>query len=122
MRSPKGTYQEGTKFMAASSPPLSGPHREEWYILNTWTRPLSGFLITPPKLLAKKRAQRLSVSKQSSSHTKRATAALTVTVSGDWLLPPIIFNGSSHGKICLRGAQEIQLLFLQCMSDEFVVG
>jgi len=50
----------------------------------------------------KKRGKKTVNVRKSSSQTKRATAALTVTVAGDFLTPIIIFKGKPGGQITRR--------------------
>ena len=52
-------------------------------------------------MLEKRGIKTINVHK-SSSQTKRATAALTVTAAGDFLTPMIIFKGKPNGLIARR--------------------
>ena len=49
-----------------------------------------------------KRGKRTINVRKSSSQTKRATAALTVTAAGDFFTPMIIFKGKPDGLIARR--------------------
>ena len=50
----------------------------------------------------KKRGKKTVNLRKSSSQTKRATEALTVTAAGDFLTPMVIFKGKPDGQIACR--------------------
>jgi hypothetical protein len=97
MRAPQEVCDEAREFMELTRPLLLGPHRDRCWIFNLDQTPLH-FLYRSLKTYAKHGTKTIHMHK-SSNGTKRAMRALTVTASGDFLMPMIIFQGKLNGKI-----------------------
>jgi hypothetical protein len=90
-RSANEVSVEATAFLEESRPLLVSPHRDMQWIFNMDQTPLH-FLYHSSRTIKKRGKKTVNVRK-SSSQTKRATAALTVTAAGDFLTPMIFFKG-----------------------------
>ena len=96
-RAPEDVYAEATEFIALYRPSLAGGHRHKRWILNMDQTPLY-FSYHQSKTLALRGTKTIHVRK-TTDDTRRATAALTITASGESLPPMIIFKGSPKGRI-----------------------
>ena len=92
---PHEVYAQALDFLTTTHLLLTGPHRNKWHIWNMDQTPL-WFLYHHSKTLAKRGTKMIHVCK-TPSNTKRATAALTVLVAGEWLKLMIIFEGQPRG-------------------------
>ena len=99
-RSIKEVSDEATAFLEEARLLLVGPHRDMRWIFNMDQTPLH-FSYQSSRTIEKRGKKTINVRK-SSSQTKRATAALTVTAAGDFLTPMIIFKGKPDGLIARR--------------------
>ena len=91
---------EATDFLAETRPLLVGAHRDPRYVWNMDQTPIF-FSYQSSKTLAKRGVKTVNVRKTTDG-TKRATAALTVTAAGDFLMPMIIFKGKPNGHIAKK--------------------
>jgi len=91
---------EATESLEESRLLLAGPHRDMQWIFNMDQTPLH-FSYHSSRTIEKRGKKTVNVCK-SSSQTKRATAALTITAAGDFLTPMIIFKGKPNGLIARR--------------------
>ena len=96
-RSIKEVSDEATAFLEEARLLLVGPHCDMRWIFNMDQTPLH-FSYQSSRTIEKCRKKTINVCK-SSSQTKRATPALTVTAAGDFLTPMIIFKGKPDGLI-----------------------
>jgi hypothetical protein len=96
-RAPEDVYAEATEFISLYRPSLVGGHRHKRWILNMDQTPLY-FSYHQSKTLALRGTKTIHVRK-TTDDTRRATAALTITASGESLPPMIIFKGSPKGRI-----------------------
>ena len=99
-KSLKEVSDEAKAFLEEARLLLVGPHRDMRWIFNMDQTPLH-FSYQSSRTLEKRGKKTINVRK-SSSQTKRATAALTVTAAGDFLTPMIIFKGRPNGHIVNR--------------------
>jgi hypothetical protein len=99
-RSIKEVSDEARAFLEETRLLLIGPHCDMRWIFNMDQTPLH-FLYQSSRTIEKRGKKTINVRK-SSSQTKRATAALTVTAAGDFLSPMIIFKGKPNGRIVER--------------------
>ena len=99
-KSLKEVSDEAKAFLEEARLLLVGPHRDMRWIFNMDQTPLH-FSYQSLRTIEKRGKKTINVRK-SSSQTKRATAALTVTAAGDFLSPMIIFKGKPDGQIALR--------------------
>ena len=99
-RSIKEVSDEATAFLEEARLLLVGPHRDMRWIFNMDQMPLH-FSYQSSRTIEKCRKKTINVCK-SSSQTKRATSALTVTAAGNFLSPMIIFNGKPDRLIVRR--------------------
>ena len=97
---PHEVYAQALDFVATTCLLLVGPHRDKRYIWNMDQTPLR-FSYHHSKTLSKRGTKTIHVRK-TSSDTKRATAALTVSAAGEWLKPMIIFKGQPRGRIARK--------------------
>ena len=91
---------EATAFLDEVRPLVVGPHRDNRYIFNMDQTPL--FFSYESSTTLEKRGMNTIFVLKSSNATKRATAALTVTAAGDFLMPMVIFKGKLDGMIVQR--------------------
>ena len=96
-RPPHEVYAQALDSLASTRLLLVGPHRNKRYIWNM-DQTLLWFLYHCSKTLTKRGTKTIHVRK-TSSDTKRATAALTVSAAGEWLKPMIIFKEQPRGRI-----------------------
>ena len=99
-KSTKEVSDEAKAFLEEARLLLVGPHRDMRWIFNMDQTPLH-FSYHSSRTIEKRGKKTVNVRK-SSSQTKRATAALTVTAAGDFLTPMIIFKGKPDGLIARR--------------------
>jgi len=99
-RSIKEVSDEARAFLEETRLLLVGPHRDMRWIFNMDQTPLH-FSYQSSRTIEKRGKKTINVRK-SSSQTKRATAALTVTAAGDFLSPVIIIKGKPNGRIVER--------------------
>jgi len=99
-RSIKEVSDEAMAFLEEAHLLLVGPHRDMRWIFNMDQMP-PHFSYQSSRTLEKRGKRTINVRK-SSSQTKRATAALTVTAAGVFLTPMIIFKGKPDGLIACR--------------------
>jgi hypothetical protein len=99
-RLPAEVGNKAKAFLEEVCPLLVGPHRDLQWIFNMDQTPLN-FSYHSSRTLEKRGKKTVNIRK-TSSQTKRATAALTVTAAGDFLTPMIIFKGKPDGLIARR--------------------
>ena len=114
-RSIKEVSDEATAFLEEARLLLVGPHRDMRWIFNMDQTPLH-FSYQSSRTLEKRGKRTINVRK-SSSQTKRATAALTVTATSDFLSPMIIFKGKPGRQIARRKLPTLNPMSIYACQD-----
>ena len=96
-KAPKETQTEALDFMDVICPKLQLQCCKKAYILNMDQTPIP-FTFNSRTMLEVVGARTVHVHK-STTDTKCATAAITVTASGKMLLPLLVFKGAKNGRI-----------------------
>ena len=99
-KDPRETCAEALDFVHTQRPKLIGPCRDEDFILNMDQTPIP-FTFNSQRTLEVVGRRTVNVRK-STSDTKRATFAMTVSASGKVLKPMLIFKGKRGGRIQSR--------------------
>ena len=99
-RPPHAVREEALEFLVITRPMLAGPHRDRRWIFNMDQTPLF-FSYHRMRTLAKKGSKSVHVRK-SNDDTRRCTAALTCTASGEFLRPMIVYKGQPGKHIATR--------------------
>ena len=109
---PSETKGEALDFIEYICPIVGAKHIHQDYIYNMDQTPLP-FTYNRKKTLAKK-GTRLVHARSSTKDTKRATLALTITVSGKRLTPLLVFKGAANGDIMRQTNEYPQEFFIKC--------
>ena len=96
-RAPAETESEARDFIMVTCPKVSDPCHHQDYVLNMDQTPIQ-FSFNQKSTLELIRQRTVHVHK-STSDTKRATCALTITASGKMLDPVMVFKGKPNGRI-----------------------
>jgi len=96
-RSPESMQTEAADFMAQTRPLLQEKNRSTEFIINMDQTPVY-FTLQRGRTLAKRGTRTVGIRK-SIDDTRRCTFAATVTASGRFLMPLIVFKGSPCGRI-----------------------
>jgi transposase-like protein len=99
-RAPNEVMAEATDFMEVARGWCAAPNRMQEYIINMDQTPVF-FSMTRKKTLALLGTATINIRK-STNDTKRATLAVTVTASGQFLTPYLVFKGTETGRIAQR--------------------
>ena len=96
-KAPSESTGDALDYMEVTCPKMSEPCRHQDYVLNMDQTPVP-FTYDPKSTLELVGRRTVHVRK-STSDTKRATLALTVTTSGKALIPLVVFKGKPNGRI-----------------------
>lgn len=96
-RHPEEVQEEASDYMMVMREKVVGPHRDPDFIINMDQTPVY-FSMTPSTTLEIVGRKTIHVRK-STSDTKRATVAVTITASGRILPAVVVFKGKRNGRI-----------------------
>ena len=96
-KAPSESMGEARDYMEVTRPKMLEPSRHQDYVLNMDQTPVP--FSYDPKSTSELIGRRTVHVRKSTSDTKHATLALTVTASGKALIPLIVFKGKPNGQI-----------------------